>query len=1050
VRGGDYKLRTEISSGVNYYDEAALIERLTAGIRRANQRAVFLVGSAVTAPAQPHLPGVPGVEGVIDLIRAEFDDRAQISELDKALDEQDNRYQAAFTFLLGRRGQQAANEIIKRAVWKARKPVIASEVNGSYMPTSATPDDACLTLDSDFEGWLLTPSVEALGQLIAGYPDRFGRAILTTNFDPLLEVAIAKFGGHYFRTVLHRDGNLGQTHGPGCHVIHLHGYWYGSDTLHTPRQLLQPRPRLKASLASLIKGATLVVSGYGGWDDTFAEALMEVVLDDNAYPEILWTFQAGQPHPSAALMERLSAGIDRGRVSLYSGIDCQGFFPRLLERWRAIETPLSRIVPLPRSSQIHPLVDSAELATLLRPEGKTDEQLHVLEGDEEDRPPVTDVCVGRERELAQITTSDHRVCFITGIGGQGKSTLAAQYFSLSQKEQRFDYYVWRDCKEEGERFENQLISLIEKLSRGSVSGTDLTKQPVEILTDILLKHAANKSILLIFDNVDHYVDLENNKMTGSVDRFIDAFLKTPSKCRTIFTCRPFVQYQTATVLSQKIEGLDFSSAIELFTKRGAASDRSEIQEAHTLTGGHAFWLDLLAAQVAKKAPNLKLRNLVEQISTGKGELPTSTLQSIWETLHDRQKLVLRALAETVRPETESQVGDYLSNKINFNQVMRALRSLRSLNLIVVKYRAGSPDLVELHPLIREFIRRTFRKQERLTFIDVIIAFYSRMMGLYQGEVRQRPSLSILSHWTEKAELSIEAGKLQDAFDCLVEVRHTFAVGDFPGEFARVAKLLFRSVDWEEHDKYKNFDQVFNTFFEILVKFGRTVEYEPLLEKYAATVPLKNARYVNYCNLQCYMHWVNAAYAKAIEWGVRGKELKDRSNVDTQFSTNHYLALAQRDSGVIDPALPYFLAGRKLEDVIDVDELDEGRGGHHYGNIGRCLHLMGQIEPALICYRKSAVLIEKDRELNHIENKAFIREWIGELLLMKNEMCLAKTFLEAAKLKWELVGPSRAPDIEKILLSIRDKTLGCESLEGENIERFCIAWIFGRESEFVPI
>ena len=721
-----------------YYDAAALQERLTNGIKRGNQRAVFLVGSALTAPLEPSSPGVPGVDGVIQIIRNEFEGTEQAFELDRALEEHANRYQAAFTFLLGRRGQQAANEVIKRAVWKARKPIITSGTQAVFYPTSETSDEACRSLDSDYEGWVLTPGLAALGQLLADYPDRFGRSALTTYFDPLLEVAVGRSGGHYFRTVLHRDGNLSQTGGPGSHVIHLHGYWYGSDTLHTPRQLNQPRPRLKASLASLIKDGILIVSGYGGWDDTFAEALMEVVLDDTAYPEIIWTFNAQSPQPNEALLRRLEPGIDRGRVSLYSGIDCNIFFPQLLERWHSIELPAPRSIPSPKSSLFYPIIDSSHLSELIAAGGKKDAEARVIEGDEEDRPPITDVCVGRDSELTQIASSDHRVFFITGIGGQGKSTLAAQHFSRAQREHRFDYYVWRDCKEEGERFENQLISLIEKLARGTISGADISRQSIEVLTALLLSNAKDKAILFVFDNVDHYVDLELNKMTGSVDRFIKLFLESNSRSTLFFTCRPFVQYNHPEIFSQKVEGLDLAAAIELFSKRGASSSHAEIEEAHRLTEGHAFWLDLLAAQVAKGSANTSLRLLLDQISSGGGELPTSTLHSIWKTLSDRERLVLRALAETVRPETKSQIGDYLRSKMNFNRVMRALRSLRSLNLIVVKFRAGAPDVLELHPLIRQYIRKTFPKKDRISFIDVIISFYNGMMNVYQVEVKHRP------------------------------------------------------------------------------------------------------------------------------------------------------------------------------------------------------------------------------------------------------------------------------------------------------------------------
>ena len=140
----------------DYYDSSALLDRLSAGIQRAQQRVTFLVGSALTAPTETLSPGVPGVDGVIDIIRKEFDGADQTSNLYRALSEHENRYQAAFTYLLGHRGQQAANEVIKRAVWKARKPVVASENTGAFSPTAATSDETCRSLDSDYEGLACT------------------------------------------------------------------------------------------------------------------------------------------------------------------------------------------------------------------------------------------------------------------------------------------------------------------------------------------------------------------------------------------------------------------------------------------------------------------------------------------------------------------------------------------------------------------------------------------------------------------------------------------------------------------------------------------------------------------------------------------------------------------------------------------------------------------------------------------------------------------------------------------------------------------------------
>ena len=95
-------------------------------------------------------------------------------------------------------------------------------------------------------------------------------------------------------------------------------------------------------------------------------------------------------------------------------------------------------------------------------------------------------------------------------------------------------------------------------------------------------------------------------------------------------------------------------------------------------------------------------------------------------------------------------------------------------------------------------------------------------------------------------------------------------------------------------------------------------------------------------MRSYTFWVRKNFASAIEWGRRGVDLKRSTDVDTRDEINHTLALAERDGGRPEDALPQFLAGRRIDDVIDQDELDEKRTGAYYGNVGRCLHLMGQM------------------------------------------------------------------------------------------------------------
>jgi hypothetical protein len=189
-------LHAYMAQPFDFYDESALLDRLSKGLKRRSQPTVFLVGAPMSAPAFVGAPGVPGVDGVLDLIRGEFaDDPVQLSALNEKLEsEKARRYQAAFQFLQGRRGQQAANEIVRRAVRSAR-----STVDGILDGSPLYSDDECSQMELDTHGWVLGPGTEHLAKLATQYPDRFGKSILTTNFDPLIEVAIRKHGGHFFQ-----------------------------------------------------------------------------------------------------------------------------------------------------------------------------------------------------------------------------------------------------------------------------------------------------------------------------------------------------------------------------------------------------------------------------------------------------------------------------------------------------------------------------------------------------------------------------------------------------------------------------------------------------------------------------------------------------------------------------------------------------------------------------------------------------------------------------------------------------------------------------------
>lgn len=316
---------------LSFGNDQDLMSRLVS-CQHQGRSVLFLVGAPLSAPTPPETRGVPGVTGMVGLIRACYQNHpGDLAHFQAQTQDVDNRYQSAFKHLILRRGLDAANALVREAVLLARAAPLTSS-----LPQRMGDElrKRCEELENDISGWALPPGCAALGELAARSTSIFGRCLLTTNFDPLLQVAVRRARGQCYRTVLDRDGHLGQTEGDGCHIVHLHGHWHRADMLHTDFQLKQPRPRLIHSLRKLLGEQTVVVLAYGGWDDVFNQALRDILLDDGAHPDVLWTFHARSAvevqNRYTHVLTQLRTGIDIGRINLYHSVDAHQFLPNLL------------------------------------------------------------------------------------------------------------------------------------------------------------------------------------------------------------------------------------------------------------------------------------------------------------------------------------------------------------------------------------------------------------------------------------------------------------------------------------------------------------------------------------------------------------------------------------------------------------------------------------------------------------------------------------------------------------------------------------------------
>jgi hypothetical protein len=303
--------------------EQSLVTRLVTTIRKGRDITLVL-GSGLTARV------VPGVDRMVDLADEFVGQTLQNTDL-----------QAALAGLRATRRDAALYTAYRRAFTEWLSPVefdivVQRAALEAYRPArAATPAwervgyHRGVQLEEDRDAWSLPPGVVAIGELLAGLPDRFQRRVITTNFDPLIEIAVRRAGGTARALTLNRDGTFAGPLGPsdGIDVLHLHGYWRPTSEsderalLHDPEPLRADDPVIVAALAEAMRGDTVCVAGYPpGRNDALTRAVHEQA-------DVLWARHDDDASPAGAAL-------------IYTGIDVDRLFP-------AVRRGLATLPPTP-------------------------------------------------------------------------------------------------------------------------------------------------------------------------------------------------------------------------------------------------------------------------------------------------------------------------------------------------------------------------------------------------------------------------------------------------------------------------------------------------------------------------------------------------------------------------------------------------------------------------------------------------------------------------------------------------------------------------------
>lgn len=666
-----------------------------------------------------------------------------------------------------------------------------------------------------------------------------------------------------------------------------------------------------------------------------------------------------------------------------------------------------------------------------------------------DTPPVIEYWAGRVEEMQALKVS-HKACFITGIGGQGKSALASKFLNEVDRND-YLYCDWRDFKEEELNFQTKLYQLIELVSNYTIEINSLIGLDTDTLVDKFFSVLGPKKGIFVFDNIDKYIDLQSFTPTGDMKRFFEYVLTANHNSRFIFTCRPFIHFAGVGSYQIRLEGLNITDVEELISKYHHKLKRDELvhlaNRLYQNTGGHPLWMGLILAQsrvdfkqLAKVLEKIERRDISKDDTNFSTIVSATVLENLWDGLKEREKIVLRTLSICNIAESQEELANIVAEKINYNQYSKAVRSLKSLNLLVEKEGEG---YLELHPLVREFIKGKYDTREQESYIALYVRYLDKIIVLLKqnfGKILPQDDIELL---IKKIEILIAAGKTQDSLDELRITGESLLISGYCEEYLRLADLALDRCSWT-HKSMSNLSGIqefMDMFLTNSSDFGRYDIFEKYVEKYLSVFQSADTNLILIKSSQCHRFWVEGNMTKAVSHGRSASDLIDLLGQKDVWAGKHRYHLALRDSGNSDDikiAMQYFCEGKDLNDLIN--ESIDTTFATHYGNIGKCYLLLEDYNMALklVCKSYQAFTLGSF-SYQDLHNIGYAAKWLSEIYrIIEPTSAASLYFILYARNLWKNDMPGEANKIDSYVSSLNPSAANESiiSLETWQIEKYC--------------
>ncbi len=565
--------------------------------------------------------------------------------------------------------------------------------------------------------------------------------------------------------------------------------------------------------------------------------------------------------------------------------------------------------------------------------------------------PLTDARTIQQREQLvqtlynQLIRLDLSTLVITGLGGTGKSTLAALLYKHAETQRQagqgpfIAQAIWINATESTTSLDLAEILLAALDTPQSRFASLLPQKEAHALYQVL--SMTTEPRLIVINQFDYLLDKQSGKVLANrpgLGEWLDLLNRYPLNSRFLFTSRIWPKSKSEevpTCMQEYLDhGLEVAEGIQMLRQQGVTESQASDEDLRifvTQTTGHALALTLLAA-ILRRNPNLTFYDLIPKLTSPASTTKRATLYNqLWEQdiaqqlldylyhqLSGVQRQLLRAFS-IYREPVSLEAAWELIERVTSRQLLKAFEVLRTHHLL----QESGEKRYQLHAIVANYAQKRFHETNARINIQVVQAAHATAARYYRRiPIPPRPQRRHSRDISPLLEICwhlCQAKQWQEAYNLLLQ-----------------ESLFIDLRRWGAHAR----------ILELCVMF-------PAQEKWKSTEKEKANVYKNmgraYADLG-YLQDAREAYIQAVHLFQLAN---DSNGVGTTLNNLGRLIHVSGDQA---EALTYHTKALKIFEERE----DRSGQGTTLNNIGACHQQLGELEKAQHCYEQALYIFEDVR------------------------------------------------------------------------------------------